>query len=92
MRSVYLQKNKNIFKATELPTEEYAASLGLAGVPKIKFLSKAKAKETAVSRLLKDNDKEEEEEEEEEEKTKVKRKTITINNMNFCYRFGLLES
>ena len=91
MRSVYLQRNKNIFKATELPTEEYAASLGLAGVPKIKFLSKAKAKETAVSRLLKENDKEEEEEEE-EEKTKVKRKSITINNMNFCYRFGLLES
>ncbi|KAG2225444.1 hypothetical protein INT45_010080 [Circinella minor] len=74
MRSVYLQRNKNIFKATELPTEEYAASLGLAGVPKIKFLTQAKAKETAVSRLLKENDKKEEDVEE-EEKTKDQVKT-----------------
>ncbi|KAI9244985.1 P-loop containing nucleoside triphosphate hydrolase protein [Phascolomyces articulosus] len=72
MRSVYLQRNKNIFKATELPTEEYAASLGLAGVPKIKFLSKAKAKETAVSRLLKEGDDEEEEEKEKSKEVRTK--------------------
>lgn len=45
MRSVYLQRNKNVFKATELPAEEFAQALGLAGAPKIKFLNKEKAKE-----------------------------------------------
>ncbi|KAI9497327.1 P-loop containing nucleoside triphosphate hydrolase protein [Zychaea mexicana] len=74
MRSVFLQRNKNIFKATELPTEEYAASLGLAGTPKIKFINKAKAKETAASQLL-EEEKEEEDEEEDEEKEKDRVRT-----------------
>ncbi|KZV95982.1 DEAD-domain-containing protein [Exidia glandulosa HHB12029] len=47
MRSVYLQKDKNIFKVTELPAEKFAASLGLPGAPKIKFLKKANAKKNA---------------------------------------------
>ncbi|PVU88733.1 hypothetical protein BB559_005423 [Furculomyces boomerangus] len=38
VRSVYLQKNKNVFKVQELPIHEYAESLGLPGAPKIKFL------------------------------------------------------
>lgn len=45
MRSVHLQKDKEVFKVTELPAEEFATSLGLPGVPKIKFLSREKAKE-----------------------------------------------
>ncbi|EIM87449.1 DEAD-domain-containing protein [Stereum hirsutum FP-91666 SS1] len=45
LRSVHLQKDKEVFKVTELPAEEFAASLGLPGAPKIKFLSKEKAKE-----------------------------------------------
>ncbi|WLF80140.1 ATP-dependent RNA helicase dbp4 [Lodderomyces elongisporus] len=36
-RSVYIQKDKDIFKVDELPVEEYAASLGLPGAPKIKI-------------------------------------------------------
>ena len=36
-KSVYVQKDKEIFKLQELPLEEYAASLGLPGAPKIKF-------------------------------------------------------
>ncbi|TFK52990.1 DEAD-domain-containing protein [Heliocybe sulcata] len=44
MRSVYLQKDKDIFKLEELPAEKYAASLGLPGAPKIKFLSREIAK------------------------------------------------
>jgi len=40
-----LHKDKTIFKVAELPVEQFAASLGLPGVPKIKFLSKEKAKE-----------------------------------------------
>ncbi|KAA1471890.1 DEAD-domain-containing protein [Dentipellis sp. KUC8613] len=43
LRSVHLQKDKSIFKVTELPVDAYAASLGLPGAPKIKFLSKEKA-------------------------------------------------
>ena len=45
LRSVHLHKDKTIFKVAELPVEQFAASLGLPGVPKIKFLSKEKAKE-----------------------------------------------
>ncbi|CAK9440979.1 uncharacterized protein LODBEIA_P48480 [Lodderomyces beijingensis] len=36
-RSVYIQKDKDVFKVDELPVEEYAASLGLPGAPKIKI-------------------------------------------------------
>ncbi|KAH0551136.1 ATP-dependent RNA helicase dbp4 [Trichoglossum hirsutum] len=39
VRSVHVQKDKEIFNLRELPLEEFAASLGLAGTPKIKFLN-----------------------------------------------------
>ena len=44
LRSVHLQKDKTIFDVTKLPAEAYAASLGLPGVPKIKFLSREQAR------------------------------------------------
>ncbi|KAI0372411.1 DEAD-domain-containing protein [Pilatotrama ljubarskyi] len=44
LRSVYLQKDKSIFKLEELPVERFAEALGLPGMPKIKFLSKEIAK------------------------------------------------
>ncbi|KAH9474710.1 ATP-dependent RNA helicase dbp4 [Psilocybe cubensis] len=37
LRSVHLQKDKSIFSLDKLPVKEYAESLGLPGVPKIKF-------------------------------------------------------
>lgn len=40
MRSIYLQKNKSVFKLEGLPIQRFAESLGLPGAPKIKFLSK----------------------------------------------------
>lgn len=40
MRSIHLQKNKNVFDVHKLPTEEYAESLGLVGAPNIKFKEK----------------------------------------------------
>jgi ATP-dependent RNA helicase DDX10/DBP4 len=40
LRSIHLQKNKAIFKLQDLPVDRYAASLGLPGAPKIKFLKK----------------------------------------------------
>jgi len=43
LRSVHLQKDKSIFKLTELPFEAYAASLGLPGAPQIKFVEQARS-------------------------------------------------
>ncbi|GAA5864909.1 hypothetical protein JCM8547_009268 [Rhodosporidiobolus lusitaniae] len=45
VRSIHLQKDKSIFHLDALPLEEYAASLGLAGAPKIKFGTKKEASE-----------------------------------------------
>jgi ATP-dependent RNA helicase DDX10/DBP4 len=45
VRSVHLHHDKSISKVEELPVEAFAASLGLAGVPKIRFLGRAQAKE-----------------------------------------------
>ncbi|KAK6431490.1 ATP-dependent RNA helicase dbp4 [Oleoguttula sp. CCFEE 5521] len=38
VRSLHVQKDKTIFKLDSYPLEEYAASLGLPGAPRIKFL------------------------------------------------------
>ncbi|KAG0253581.1 ATP-dependent RNA helicase dbp4 [Mortierella polycephala] len=77
MRSVYLQKDKTIFDVNALPAEEFAASLGLPGAPKIKFVEKSKAKNAVRGNQMKTSDDEEDdqdvnEEELEEEKSKVK--------------------
>ncbi|EDO17640.1 hypothetical protein Kpol_1004p13 [Vanderwaltozyma polyspora DSM 70294] len=37
IRSVFIQKDKEVFKFEELPTDEFANSLGLPGAPKIKM-------------------------------------------------------
>ncbi|KAF9428715.1 ATP-dependent RNA helicase dbp4 [Podila epigama] len=75
MRSVYLQKDKTVFDVHALPAEEFAASLGLPGAPKIKFVAKSQAKNAIRGNQKKTDDDgfddEEEEEEEEEEKSKV---------------------
>lgn len=44
VRSLHVQKDKEIFKLDKYPLEEFAASLGLPGAPRIKFL-KADAEE-----------------------------------------------
>ena len=38
LRSVWLQKNKDVFDIAKLPIEEFAASLGLPGAPRVKFV------------------------------------------------------
>lgn len=43
MKSVYLQKDKSIFKLDKLPADKFAEALGLPGTPKIKFLQKEAA-------------------------------------------------
>ncbi|KAI7874460.1 DEAD-domain-containing protein [Lichtheimia hyalospora FSU 10163] len=73
MRSVYLQRNKKIFKATELPAEEFAHALGLAGVPKIKFITQAQAAEAAKAKKLEALKEPSEDEKKDQVKTKYDR-------------------
>ncbi|CAI8504840.1 unnamed protein product [Hanseniaspora opuntiae] len=37
VKSIYVQKDKEVFKFEELPSDEFAKSLGLPGAPKVKF-------------------------------------------------------
>ncbi|GAA5948840.1 hypothetical protein JCM3765_003921 [Sporobolomyces pararoseus] len=72
VRSVYLQKDKQTFDVSALPLEEYAASLGLAGAPKIKFVSKQEAsskknKVRQVEELKKELDQDEKSDEDDDE-------------------------
>lgn len=48
LRSVFLQPNKAVFDVLALPAEDYATSLGLATVPKLRFLRKVRGKQQVV--------------------------------------------
>ncbi|CAR24937.1 ATP-dependent RNA helicase DBP4 [Lachancea thermotolerans] len=57
VRSIFIQKDKEVFKFEELPTEEFANSLGLPGAPKIKMkgmksVEKAKELKNTSRQLL----------------------------------------
>ncbi|CAG8553438.1 10273_t:CDS:2 [Racocetra fulgida] len=67
MRSVYLQSDKSIFKIDELPAEEFSASLGLPGAPKIKFV---KPKEVTDDENSEDNQSSDSDDASDEEKKK----------------------
>ncbi|KAF3385203.1 ATP-dependent RNA helicase dbp4 [Penicillium rolfsii] len=45
VKSIYVQKDKEIFNLKELKLEDYAASLGLPGAPRIKFIKGDDTKE-----------------------------------------------
>ncbi|KAJ5256809.1 ATP-dependent RNA helicase dbp4 [Penicillium angulare] len=45
VKSVYVQKDKDVFKIKELPLDNYASSLGLPGAPRIKFIKGDDTKE-----------------------------------------------
>lgn len=45
VKSIHVQKDKEIFKLQKLPLEDFAASLGLPGAPRIKFMKGDNAKE-----------------------------------------------
>ena len=49
VRSVFLQPNKAVFDASALPAAEYALSLGLTSVPKLRFLRHGPQKGKAAS-------------------------------------------
>lgn len=58
VRSIHIQKDKEVFKLDKLNLEEYAASLGLPGAPKIKFIAgdDAKARKNAPRAQLDDSE------------------------------------
>lgn len=79
VKSIFLQKDKEVFKLKELPLEEYAASLGLPGAPRIRFIkgedTKAqKNKPRALARLENEDDSDEEGGEKKEKKKEVRTK------------------
>lgn len=45
VRSVHLQKDKDVFKVSDLPLEKFALSLGLPGAPKLKINDAGRNKE-----------------------------------------------
>jgi ATP-dependent RNA helicase DDX10/DBP4 len=44
VRSVHLNSNKEVFKVNDLNIDEFAASLGLPGTPKLRFIAKSNSK------------------------------------------------
>lgn len=75
-RSVYIQKDKEIFKIDKLPTEKFAESLGLPGAPKIKIKGGegSKEKKNMSRQLMTLNKADENGEIKEEESKKVRTK------------------
>ncbi|GIL77456.1 hypothetical protein Vretifemale_6898 [Volvox reticuliferus] len=48
LRSVFLQPHKDVFNVAALPVEDFAASLGLASVPRLRFLRRVRGKQEVV--------------------------------------------
>ncbi|KAF2030169.1 DEAD-domain-containing protein [Setomelanomma holmii] len=64
VKSIYLQKDKEVFKLKEYDLEAYAASLGLPGTPRIKFLKdnqSSKQRKEASRQAIEVSDSDEEE-------------------------------
>ncbi|KAI8936314.1 ATP-dependent RNA helicase dbp4, variant 2 [Plenodomus lindquistii] len=64
VKSIYLQKDKEVFKLKEYDLEAYAASLGLPGTPRIKFLQNddSKSRKHASRQVIEVSDTSDEEE------------------------------
>lgn len=62
VRSIHIQKDKEVFKINDLPLEEFSASLGLPGAPLIKFRKgdDAKKRKNAPREILSSSDGEDE--------------------------------
>ncbi|KAJ6797561.1 DEAD-box ATP-dependent RNA helicase 32 isoform X2 [Iris pallida] len=48
LKSIHLQKDKEVFDLSKLPIEEFAGSLGLPMTPKVRFISQKKSKKGSV--------------------------------------------
>lgn len=58
LKSVYVQHDKETFNVRKLPLDEFAASLGLPGAPRVKFVKgdDAKSRKNIARQLLIDSD------------------------------------
>jgi ATP-dependent RNA helicase DDX10/DBP4 len=76
VRSIHIQKDKEVFKLDKLNLEEFAASLGLPGAPKIKFIAgdDAKARKNAPRAQLNDSEDDSEGEKGDKKKAEVRTK------------------
>ncbi|KAL1587383.1 hypothetical protein WHR41_03936 [Cladosporium halotolerans] len=79
VRSLHVQKDKDIFKLDKYPLEKFAASLGLPGAPKIKFLKAdadevKKRKNASRQAAMSDSESEEGSDEEKDPKQRAKDK------------------
>lgn len=76
-KSLYVQKDKEIFRLKEYDLEAFAASLGLPGAPRIKFLSEDETRKKNSSRQTFDvSDSSDEEQKVDDATDKMKTKTI----------------
>ena len=73
VRSIDVQKDKEIFRVQEVPLEEFSASLGLPGAPRIKFTNSSQSREQKKTQIYNISSSEEEEREEDHKKTKGKK-------------------
>lgn len=75
VKSIYLQKDKEVFKLKDYDLEAYASSLGLSGTPRIKFLDtdNSRQKKHASRQTIEVSDSSDEEEDT-SKKTKVRTK------------------
>lgn len=80
VRSLHVQKDKDIFKLDKYPLEEFASSLGLPGAPKIKFLKadadEVKKRKNASRQAAVSDSESGEGSGDEKEKTKDKKKEV----------------
>ena len=80
-KSLYIQKDKEVFNIKNYDLEAFAASLGLPGAPKIKFIKddvedKKRKHQSRQELEVSDSSEEEEEKEEDEEPSSKKAKTV----------------
>ncbi|KAE9966174.1 hypothetical protein EG328_009109 [Venturia inaequalis] len=75
VKSIYVQKDKDIFQLDKLPLEAYATSLGLPGAPRIKFLKgdNAHALKNAPRHGMSSDEEDDEDEDEGDNKVKPKK-------------------
>ncbi|KAI9797127.1 MAG: ATP-dependent RNA helicase dbp4 [Piccolia ochrophora] len=79
-KSIFVQKDKGIFKIDQLQMEEYSASLGLPGAPRIRFLKGLDARKfkNAPREQLSSDDEGAEDEEYDGEKKRKDQKNETV--------------
>ncbi|XP_055910997.1 probable ATP-dependent RNA helicase DDX10 [Eupeodes corollae] len=84
IKSVFLMKNKKIFNVSKLNTDDYAKSLGLVVVPRVRFLERFKKRQAAAQKTNKDDGSSEESSSDEDEDdhegtSKVSKKDDDVN-------------